>query len=104
MTTPAVILSFPTIPPEVQTFAAAKGVGGYLPAVLDLAGRAFPSTALQVSLGQDAEDETHQYIAIDVAASGKTAEELLAGQRTWSSGLSHVCPSHHSIYFVLGWR
>jgi hypothetical protein len=94
----------PTIPPEVQTFAAEKGVSHYLPAVIDLARQAFPSSALEVSLEQDAEDETHQYIAIDVEVGGKATEELLTGQRTWSAGVSWVCPSRHAVYFVLGWR
>ena len=104
MTSSAVALSSPTVPPEVQTFAAEKGVSRYLAGVIDLARQAFPASALQVCLGQDAEDETHQYIAIDVEVRGKQAEELLAGQRTWSAGVSRVCPSHHAVYFVLGWR
>jgi hypothetical protein len=104
MAGPAVALSLPTIPPEVQTFAAEKGVSRYLTAVIDLARQAFPSSALEVSLGQDAEDETHRYVVIDVEVRGKGAEELLAGQQTWSAGLSRVCPSRHAVYFVLGWR
>ena len=96
--------SCPGVPPEVQEFAREKGLGRYLHAVIDLALRAFPSAALCVSLGQDAEDERHQYIALDVKAGGKTTEELLTGQRIWSTGVSRVCPSRHAVYFVLGWR
>jgi hypothetical protein len=92
------------VPPEIQEFAAKKGVNRYLGAVIDLARQAFPSSPLCVSLGQDAEDETHQYIALDVEVSGQTAEELLAGQRIWSGGIGRVCPSRHAVYFVLGWR
>ena len=101
--TPAT-LSGPIVPPEVREFAAEKGVNRYLGAVIDLARQAFPSSALAVSLGQDAEDETHRYIALDVEASSRTTEELLAGQRAWSGGISRVCPSPHAVYFVLGWR
>jgi hypothetical protein len=97
-------LSWPAVPPEVQEFAVEKGARPYLNAVIELARQAFPSSALCVSLGQDAEDERHQYIALDVEAGGQAAEELLAGQRTWSAGLSRVCPSRHAVYFVLGWR
>ena len=97
-------LSGPAVPPEVQGFAAKKGVTRYLHAVIDLARQAFPSSALCVSLGQDAEDERHQYIALDVDAGGRTAEELLAGQRAWSEGIGRVCPSRLAVYFVLGWR
>lgn len=50
----------------------------------DLTPAAFPSSAVAVSLGQDAEDESHRYITLDVEADGLTADELLAGQRAWS--------------------
>jgi hypothetical protein len=99
-----VSMSGPAIPPEVQAFAAEKEVSLYLSAVIDLARQAFPSSALWVSLGQDAEDEMHQYIALDVEVGGRATEDLLAGQRIWSSGLRRVCPSRNAVYFVLGWR
>ncbi len=97
-------LSCPAVPPEVEEFAAEKGVSPYLNAVIGLARQAFPSSALCVSLGQDAEDESHRYIALDVEVVGQTTEELLAGQRIWSGGISRVCPSHLAVYFVLGWQ
>jgi hypothetical protein len=100
----SVHLSWPTLPSGVQEFANEKGVGRYLNAVIDLARQAFPSSALCVSLGQDAEDEGHRYIALDVEADGLATEDLLAGQRTWSAGLSRACPSPQAVYFVLGWR
>jgi hypothetical protein len=88
----------------VREFAAEKGVSRYLGAVIDLARQAFPSSTLSVSLGQDAEDETHRYIALDVEAGGQTAEELIAGQHAWSGGIGRVCPARQAVYFVLGWR
>jgi hypothetical protein len=99
-----VAVSQPAIPLEVQEFADEKGVSDYLTSVIDLARRAFPSCALSVSHGQDAEDERHQYIALDVEVGGRATEELLAGQRAWSAGINLVCPSRHAVYFVLGWR
>jgi hypothetical protein len=96
--------SQPAVPHEVHEFAVDKGVSHYLNAVIDLARQAFPSSALCVSLGQDAEDETHQYIALDVEVSSQMVEELLAGQRICSAGIHRVCPSRHAVYFVLGWR
>src|SRR5262249_54056141 len=99
-----VTLSRPAIPPEVQEFAVEKGVNRYLNAVIDLARQAFPSSALCVSLGQDTEDESHRYIALDVEVSGHATAELLAGQPIGSTGISRVGPSRHAIYFVLGWR
>ena len=59
----AVALPFPVIPPEVLAFATERGVGRYLPAAISLVRQAFPSSTLVVSLGEDAEDQTHQYIA-----------------------------------------
>jgi hypothetical protein len=94
----------PAIPPEVQEFAGAKGISRYLSAVIDLTRQAFPTSALGVSLGQDAEDDRHQYIALDVEVGGLSAEELLAAQRNWSAGIGRVCPSRHAVYFVLSWR
>jgi hypothetical protein len=100
----SVVLPLPVIPPEVLTFATERGVSSYLPAAINLARQAFPSSALVVSLGEDAEDETHRYIALDVEVGGMSTVELLAAQRTWSAGVSKVCPSRHAVYFVLGWR
>jgi hypothetical protein len=94
----------PTIPPEVQQFAVQNAVSGYLGGIIGLARQAFPSSQMCVSLGQDAEDATHQYIALDIEASDQTTEALIAGQRIWSAGISRVCPSRHAVYFVLGWR
>jgi hypothetical protein len=94
----------PTIPPEVEQFAVERGVSRYLNAVIDLVRQAFPSSVLCVSLGQDTEDERHQYIALDVEVGDQNTEDLLAGQRIWSTGISRACPSRQAVYFVLGWR
>ena len=92
----------PAIPLGVQEFADEKEVGRYLDPVMDLARQAFPLSALCVSLGRDAEDDMHQYIALDVEVGDRTTEELIAGQRIWSVGVARVCPSRHAVYFVLG--
>ena len=104
MPSSALAFSSPAITPAVQAFADEKGLSRYLSAVIDLARQAFSASTLEVSLGYDAEDEAHQYIAVDVEAGGKSTEELLAGQRRWSAGISQVCPSRYAVYFVLGWR
>ena len=104
MSDAVVTRSVPVVPFEVREFAAEVGVERHLDAVIDLARQAFPSSGLAVSLGQDAEDETHRYIALDVEVVGRMVEELLAGQRDWSEGLGRACPSRQAVYFVLGWR
>jgi hypothetical protein len=98
------ILSATVVPTEVREFAAKKGLTRFLDAAIDLARQAFPSAALTVSVGQDAEDETHQYVALDIESDGRTVEELLAGQSVWSGGIGHVCTPPQAVYFVLGWR
>ena len=94
----------PVIPPEILKFAIEKGIIPYLNAVIDLARQAFSASAVCVSLGQDAENERHQYVALDVEAGSQEAEGLLTGQRVWSAGIGRVCPSRHAVYFVQGWR
>lgn len=100
----AVCVDSPSIPGDVARFAAAKGVQVHLNAAIELARQSFPAAPLSIALGQDAEDLTHQYIALDVDVNGKSADELLAGQRTWTAGIGRVCPSSLAVYFVLGWR
>jgi hypothetical protein len=63
MNSPSVALSLAIIPPKVQEFAIDKGVSRYLNAVIDVARQALPSSTPIVSVGQDGEDETHQYVA-----------------------------------------
>lgn len=92
------------IPLDVHEFAQEMGISAYLNDVIELARQGFPSSPVRVSLGQDSEEERHRYIALDVEVAGKTAEDLLAGQRVWSVGIGKVCPSWQAVYFVLGWR
>jgi hypothetical protein len=104
MANQAVSLTLPAIPADVLAFATERGVNGDLTAVVNLARQSFPSSALIVSLGADAEDETHQYIALDVEVGDMSPGELVSAQGIWSAGLSQVCPSSRAVYFVLGWR
>jgi hypothetical protein len=104
MTDPLLATPRQAVTPGVQEFAAEKGLGGYLDGVVELAQQSFPASDLCVSVGQDAEDETHRYIALDIEVGGLAAEELLACQSAWSVGLGRVCPAHSAVYFVLGWR
>jgi hypothetical protein len=104
MNDPLVTSSGPVVRPDVQEFAVTKGVNHYLNAVIDLARQAFPSSALCLSVGEDAEDERHQYIALEVDFAGRATEEYVAGQRLWSATIGRVCPSRQAVYFVPGWR
>lgn len=101
---PVTLTPYQIVPQVVQDFADEKGFGPYLNAVIELAERAFPASNLCLSLGQDAEDGDHQYVAVDIDAGDRTVDELLAGQRIWSAEISRVCPSRYAVYFALGWR
>jgi hypothetical protein len=98
------LATLPAIPPEVEQFAVEKGLSRYIDVAIDLARQAFSWSPVSVLLGQDAEDEMHQYVALDVEVGDRAIEDLLAGQRTWSAGIGHICPSRYAVYFVLGWR
>jgi hypothetical protein len=104
MSTALATVPRPVVPADVEAFATEKGVRRYLDAAIDLARQAFPASALSVSLGQDAEEEAHRFVALDVETGDLTTEELLAGQTVWSTGLGGICPSRCAVYFVLGWR
>jgi hypothetical protein len=97
-------VSWPVVPRDAEEFAMAMGVHPFLKAVMELTEQLFHSSTLSVSLGQDAEDERHRYIALDIDVAARTAEELLALQHQWTAGLARLCPPHAAVYFVLGWR
>jgi hypothetical protein len=94
----------PAVPPEVVAFAVQQGITQYLPAVLDLTRRTFVSCPLVVSVGHDAEDDSHRYVALDVEVRALNVEQLLAAQMAWSAGIFDVCPSRYAVHFVLGWQ
>jgi hypothetical protein len=99
MTNGSMVAILPVIPPEVEQFAAVKGLNGYLNAVIDLAGRAFPSCGLSLTLGQDAEDETHRYIAIDVDAGAKRSKSCWPGSESGPRNSGAFAP--HAKPFIL---
>lgn len=103
MSTVQLATQVPTFTVEVEEFARRKGVRRYLPALVELAERSFPAPVI-VSVDQDAEDETYQYIALDVVAGDLTAEQLFTGLRSWSAGVAGVCPGTAAVFFVLGWQ
>lgn len=92
-----------SVPVEVWEFAVGAGIDACLGPAVELARRAFPTAAVRVSLGQDAEDDTYRYVALDVASGRLNAEQLLAGQAVWSVGIGEACPPGRAGCFVLGW-
>ena len=104
MTPTAAVLPVPVAPPEVLDFAAEKGVTPYLPAVLALARRVFPTAPLTVHLEDDPEIEDFRHIAIDADINGLEVEQLVTAQNQFGEGLFQVCPLTHVLFFLLGMR
>lgn len=95
---------FPAVASNVSAFAAERGISEVLPAIVDMTRDVFADRSLTISLGRDADEEPHRYIALDVAVSDMEVDELLEAQRAWSAGLLARCTSPQAVYFVLGWQ
>jgi hypothetical protein len=102
MSSTVAALPVPVAPPEVLAFAAEKGVTPYLPAVLALARRVFPTAPLTVQVEDDPEIEDYRHIVIDVDVNGMEPPQLLKAHNQFSEGLFQVCPSTYAIHFILG--
>ena len=95
MMTPTTTLPLPVVPPEVEAFAAEKGVGEYLPRVLEFVRRLFPHAPLVVELYEDPEIHELKTIRIEVQVPFDTdfAKDIAPGYDGWSR--EHGCA---------GWR
>jgi hypothetical protein len=104
MSEAATALPLPAVPPEVVAFAAERGAAEFLPTVVGLARSAFPNQPLAVFLEEDAETAGVWRIIIEVLTDGLDANQILAGEETWSAELVATCPGPQSVWFVLGFR
>jgi hypothetical protein len=82
----------PVVPQEVLAFAQEQGAAAYLPAVLELTQRIFP-TARRIALvvEQDPGIPDERYIVIDVDVS-LTVQEDVAADGEWCLGAQALCP------------
>ena len=96
--------SLPLVPPVVRAFAEERGIAEYVPPVVEMTREVFPAGLVSISVGEDAELESHKYIALDVKIDGLSTEQLLAAHQAWSTSLSSICSSELGVYFVLGWQ
>jgi hypothetical protein len=88
-------------PPEVKAFAAEAGVAEYLPRVLEMTQRVFPTAQrLDVALVEDAEVENDWRIVFEVAVP-MTWQEVVAAEDRWCRELFQCCPSRHAVHFNL---
>jgi hypothetical protein len=93
--------ALPVVAPEVQAFAEEQGVTAYLPAVLELTQRVFP-TAHRVELGVqlDPEIANLRFLIIDVFVT-LSVSQALAGYQHWNDGLREFCPGPLLCVFCL---
>ena len=93
--------SLPTIPPDVEAFAAEHGVSAYLPDLLALTRQIFPDAPMSLSIDSDAVYPEWQQIVIEVKVPDFTVDEYLDWYRRWADGLFAHCPSTHAHLFGL---
>jgi hypothetical protein len=82
-----------TVPPEVHTFAAESGVAPYLPAVLELTPRVFPTArryAVVVTDDPEIANDRHIVFIVEVALDIPQAQ---AAEERWIEGLYACCPA-----------
>ena len=91
------------VPPEVHAFAAESGVAPYLPAVLELTPRVFPTARrFTVLVEDDPEIANDRHIALEVEPPTTSVPELFAGRQQWVTEIFRHCPSTHAWVFRLG--
>lgn len=99
--TTATPLPIPAVSPEVLTFAEQQGVRSYLPVVLTLARRIFPTAPMGVAVEDDHELSYNRQIVIRVEVAGLDVPQLVDAQRQWSSDIFEHCPATHVSVFSL---
>jgi hypothetical protein len=97
-------LPLPTVSPEVQAFAAEKGVDSYLPQVVGLVRRLFPLAPTQIHVAGDPELADNWEIVFEVRTNGLPEEELERLQQQWTRELFELCPASHVHLFCLSLR
>ena len=99
----ATSLPLPCVSPDVLTFAEEQGVSAYLPAVLAMTRRIFPTWPLKVFLEDDPEIADDWHIILEVQVPDDTvADALFALDRQWVGEIFKHCPSTHVYIFRLG--
>jgi hypothetical protein len=93
MAAPTHSAALPEITPEIQAFAEQSGVAPYLPAVLELLPRTFPTARRFVALVEDdPEIANDRHIVFEVFVP-EINEETRAARRRFTEGLFACCPS-----------
>jgi hypothetical protein len=92
----------PAVPPEVEAFASEQGVTAYLPAVLAMTRRIFPSAPMKVLVEDDPEIANDRHIVVEVELANMPAEQMAEAQWAWCGEIFRHCPPTHVHVFRLG--
>lgn len=96
-------LPLPVVPPDVLAFAEKEGVAAYLPAVLAMTRRIFPTWPIMVLLEGDPEIANDWHVVLEVQVPDDvTAETLFDLDQRWVEQIFEHCPSTHVCIFRLG--
>ena len=91
----------PTVPAEVLAFAREQGVEQYLPELIELSHRTFPSAErFEILPDDDPEVADDRHIVFRLAVPLDVPQSL-AADRQWIKGLSRICPKALMCVFRL---
>lgn len=92
-------------PPDVAAFAKEQHVEEFLPKVLELTQRVFPSAAgLNVVVTEDPEIADDKHIVFEVQAVGLDVPQAVASEMRWCREIFDFCPAPLVCVFRLGMR
>src|SRR5215471_18468803 len=92
-----------SIPEEVRAFAKACGVEQYLPEVIAMTQRLYPSRLLRLVIEEDPEIANDRRICLEVDVTGFSVDQLVHTQWQWSEEIFKVCPATHVWVFQQLW-
>jgi hypothetical protein len=92
------------IPADVLALAKAHGVDSYLPDVIALTQRLYPSRSVYLVIEEDPEIADDRRICLEVDATGFSVEQLVQTQWQWSEEIFRVCPATHVWIFQCHWN
>jgi hypothetical protein len=102
MNSTSVSLPLPPVSGQVTAFAEKEGVAPYLPAVLEMTRRIFPTALMRVLVEDDPEIANDWHLVIEVDIAGMTGERLSEDRQRWIREIFEHCPATHVCVFRLG--
>lgn len=96
-------LPLPDLSADVKAFAEKEGVAAYLPAVLAMTRRIFPTLPIKVFLEDDPEIANDWHIVLEVLLPDDVdVERAVAAHEQWTREIFEHCPATHVCVFRLG--